>query len=74
MRDPKTTPMPGDSLRKGRVRKVVTKISEPFMYWKSWVGRGEGPETCGYISTWRRWSGTAVILRRGDDGIAGGSA
>ncbi len=86
MRDPKEFPMKGDVFRKPRRCRIVPEpktvdyeiieltASGLGIYLRYVDGPYRGCCTRKHRDSFRKWAATAEVIKRGDDGIAGGPA
>jgi hypothetical protein len=66
MRDPRTTPIAGDVLRKGRWTRRVESIAECGSAFMVLYTNGQ-PGTAGaWITTWRKWAKDAEVVSLGE--------
>lgn len=56
-RDPKTNPLPGDVLCKGKLRRTVTRVLSGSVYYQNAHGR----ESNCWITTWIQWCRKAEV-------------
>ncbi len=79
MRDPRIEPRPGDEISRdikralqGVILREVERSHGGFVAYFADNGYQKRWKIIP-LEDWRRWSSTAVVIKRGDDGIAGGN-